>query len=59
MVQLQDSIWECLHHHTISNMLVDKIYEAHCAWNLSCFDPRAGIYVKGVGWLCDLDEHGI
>jgi hypothetical protein len=45
MVQLQDSISECLHHHTLFNMLSNKIFEAHRAQILSCFGPRA------VAWL--------
>jgi hypothetical protein len=36
MVQLQDSILKHLHHHTLSNMLSDKTFEAHCAQILSC-----------------------
>jgi hypothetical protein len=31
MVQLQDSISECLHHHTLINMLFDEISETHRA----------------------------
>jgi hypothetical protein len=31
MVQFQDSISECLHHHTLSNMFFDGIFEAHHA----------------------------
>jgi hypothetical protein len=31
MVQLQDSISEHMHHHTLYNMFFDKINEAHCA----------------------------
>ncbi len=30
MVQLQDSILECLHHHMFSNMFCERIFEAHC-----------------------------
>jgi hypothetical protein len=45
MVQLQDSILEHLHDHTFSNMLFDGIFEAHCAQNLSCSSPRAGIWL--------------
>jgi hypothetical protein len=37
MVQLQDSILEHLHHHTISNMFSDGILEAHCVWILLCY----------------------
>jgi len=35
MVQLQDSILECLHHHTLSNMLFNRISKAHCVRILS------------------------
>jgi len=42
MVWLQDSISECLHHHTLFNMLFDRISEAHCAWILSCYSLGAG-----------------
>jgi hypothetical protein len=38
MVHLQDSILKCLHHHTLSNMLFDEIFEAYRAQILSCFD---------------------
>ncbi len=31
MVQLQDSILKHLHHHTVSNILFDKIFQTHCA----------------------------
>ncbi len=31
IVQLQDSILERLHHHTLSSMLFDKTFETHCA----------------------------
>ncbi len=44
MLQLQDSILERLHHHTLSNTLSDRISEAHCAWILSCFGPRADVW---------------
>jgi hypothetical protein len=42
MVWLQDSILDHLHHHTLSSMFFDKIYEAHRAWILSCFQPWDG-----------------
>jgi hypothetical protein len=45
MVQLQDSILECLHHHTLSNILSNGISKAHCARILSCSGPRAGVYL--------------
>ncbi len=44
MVQLQNSISKCLHHHTLSNMFFNKIYEAHCARTLSCSGPRASTW---------------
>jgi hypothetical protein len=31
MVQFENSILECLHHHSLSNMFFDKIFEANCA----------------------------
>jgi hypothetical protein len=31
MVQLQDFISKCLHHHTLSNMLSNKTFETHFA----------------------------
>jgi hypothetical protein len=40
MVQLQDSILECLHHHTLFSMLSDKIFKIHRAQILSCYGPR-------------------
>ncbi len=43
MVWLQDSILECLHHHTLSNILSDMIFEAHCAQILSCSNLGAGV----------------
>jgi hypothetical protein len=42
MVWLQDSISNHLHHHTVSNILLDKIYEAHHAWILSCSNLGMG-----------------
>ncbi len=42
MVQLQDSILECLHHHTFSSMFFDKTSEAHCAQILSCVGLGVG-----------------
>jgi hypothetical protein len=36
---------ECLQHHTLSSMLFDGIFEAHCAWILSCYGPRAGAWL--------------
>jgi hypothetical protein len=49
MVQLQDSISKCLHHHTLSNMFFNKIFEAHCAQMLSCFGPRVSAWL--ITWL--------
>jgi hypothetical protein len=46
MVQLQDSILECLHHHTVSNMLSDMIFKTHCAQILSCSSPKASVWFK-------------
>jgi hypothetical protein len=43
MVRLQDSILECLHYHTFSNMFFDRISKAYCAWILSCSSLRVGI----------------
>jgi hypothetical protein len=45
MVQLQDSILECLHDHTLSNMFFDETFKAHCAQILSCFGPRASVWL--------------
>jgi hypothetical protein len=36
MVHLQDSISECLHHHTLSSMLSDGMFEANPVQILSC-----------------------
>ncbi len=44
MVQLQDSISEHLHHHTLSNMLSDGTSKAHRARILSCSGPRASVW---------------
>jgi hypothetical protein len=40
MVQLQNSILERLHHHTLSNMCFDATSKAHYAQILSCFGPK-------------------
>ncbi len=45
MVRFQNSISEHLHHHTLFSMLFDRIFEAHCAQILSCFGPRAGVWL--------------
>jgi hypothetical protein len=42
MVWFQDSILECLHHHTFFNMLFDRISKANCVQILSCSSPRVG-----------------
>jgi len=44
MVQIQNSILKCLHHHTLSNMLFDKIFKSHCALILSCFGLGASVW---------------
>jgi hypothetical protein len=35
----QDSISECLHHHSRSSMLSSGIFKAYCAQILLCFGP--------------------
>jgi hypothetical protein len=45
IVQLQNSIPKCLHHHTLSNMLSDAIYETHHAQILSCYSPKVGAWL--------------
>jgi hypothetical protein len=45
MVQLQDSILEHLHHHTFSNIISNRISEAHYAWILSYFGPGVGAWL--------------
>jgi len=44
MVQLPDSISERLHHHTLSNILSNGIFKAHCAQNLSCFGLGVNVW---------------
>ncbi len=44
MVQFQDSILECLQHHTFSSMFSNKISKTHCAQILSCFGLRVGAW---------------
>jgi hypothetical protein len=44
MVQLQESISKHLHHHTLSNMLSNGIFEAHYAQILSCFGLGADVW---------------
>jgi hypothetical protein len=36
MVQFQNSILKCLHHHTLFIVFFDKTFEAHRVWILSC-----------------------
>jgi hypothetical protein len=49
MVQLQNSISECLHHHFFFNMFFKKIFEAHCAWISSCSNLGVGTWF--ITWL--------
>ncbi len=49
MIQLQDFISKCIHHHTLSNMLFDGIFEAHRAQILSC--SNLGMDVWLITWL--------
>jgi hypothetical protein len=44
MVQLQNSISERVHHHTLSNMFFNKTSKAHCSQTLSCSSPRANAW---------------
>ncbi len=45
MTQLQDSILKCLHHHTLSNMFSNMIFETHHARKLSCSSFEAGVWL--------------
>ncbi len=45
MVQFQDSISKHLHHHTFSNMLFNKTFEAYHAQILSCCDLWVGVWL--------------
>jgi hypothetical protein len=45
MVQLQDSISECLHHQTFFNMLSDNIYETNHVQVLSSFGPKVSAWL--------------
>jgi hypothetical protein len=45
MVQLPNSISKCLHHHTLSKMLSNETFEAHCARILSCFDLGVSVWL--------------
>jgi hypothetical protein len=44
MVHLQDSISKHLDHHTLSSILSNKIFEAHCAQILSCSSLGASVW---------------
>jgi len=45
IVQLQDSILERLHHHTLSNIFFDGTSKAHHAQILSCFSVRTSAWL--------------
>jgi len=45
MVQLQESISKHLHHHTLSNMRFDRIFETHCARILLCSGPGVNTWL--------------
>jgi len=45
MIQLQDSILECLHHHTLSSMFSNETSKTHHAQFLSCFGLRVSIWL--------------
>ncbi len=44
-VHFRDSISECLHHHTLSNMLFDEILKVNRVQILSCPSPRVGVWL--------------
>ncbi len=44
LIQFQDCISECLHHHTFANILFDGTFENHCVWILSCYGPKVSIW---------------
>ncbi len=46
MVQLKNSILECLHHHTISSTFFDMIFEVHCVRILSCFNLEVRAIIR-------------
>jgi len=59
MVQLQDSISECLHHHTFFSMLFDETFEAHRARIISCsgLGVSAWLIIRSIflaSWLFSL-----
>jgi hypothetical protein len=43
MVHFQDSILKHLHHHAFYSMFFNRNLEAHYAWILSCFGPKANV----------------
>jgi len=45
MVQFQNSISKCLHHHNLSNMFFNKISKAHYAQILSSFGLRVHVWL--------------
>lgn len=45
MVNFQNSIWECLHHHILSKMFFDGILKEHCSQILSCSSFKVGIWL--------------
>ncbi len=49
MAWLQDSILKHLHHHILSNMLFDRLFEIHCVWILSCSGLNADVWI--IVWL--------
>jgi hypothetical protein len=49
MVQLQNSISECLHHHTLFNMFFDGISKANHVWIVSCSGSRVNVWLTS--WL--------
>jgi hypothetical protein len=44
MVRLQDSIFEHPHHHTLSNMLFNRIFETHHVLIISCFGLGVSVW---------------
>jgi hypothetical protein len=45
MVQFQESISKCLHHHTFSSMFSNARSKAHYAWILSCSNWKANVWL--------------
>jgi len=41
----QNSISKCLHHHTFFSMFFNGIFEAHHARVISCFGPKASLWL--------------